>query len=246
MKYEKLKKYREKNNYTIKELSDKINVSEKEIKSWENGALEPNIKYIKKLCQIYNEPLSSFVDGDKVLKEVSKTMRVNLLLTGLVFVFIVIILLLCSIMNNIEKYKEMQIYSFKGESENFIFDNGTLVLSRDNKYINISDFDIKNDLKLKSVTINIAFNETLWVADEYNDSSININEWFKRLKYIEYAKNDNLVSKKKKKDSFSKYKTNFPYDFKVEVNYCTIDDKCSVEILNITSKKLDTTNKVVR
>lgn len=246
MKYEKLKKYREKNNYTIKELSDIINVSEKEIKSWENGALEPNIKYIKKLCQIYNEPLSSFVDGDKMVKELSKTMRVNLFLTGLVFIFIVIILLLCSIMNNIEKYREMDIYSFIGESDNFRFDSGTLILSKDNKYINISSFDIKDDLKLKSATINIAFNETLWVADEYNDSSININEWFKRLKYSEYAKNDNLVSKKEKKDSFSKYKTNFPYDFKVEVNYCTIDDKCSVEILNITSKKLDTTNKAVR
>ena len=218
MKYEKLKKIREKNKYTIKELSNKLNVSEKEIKNWENGTLEPDVKYIKKLCQIYNEPLSTFIDGDK----------------------------LCSIMNNIEKYKEMQIYSFKGESENFIFDNGTLVLSRDNKYINISDFDIKNDLKLKSVTINIAFNESLWIADEYEEGSLNINDWFKNIKYSEYARNENLVLKKEDKDSFSKYKTNFPYDFKVEVNYCTIDDKCSVEILNITSKKLDTTNKIVR
>lgn len=246
MKYENLKKYREKNKYSIKELSNKLKVTEKEIKSWENGTIEPNFIYIKKLCQIYNEPLSTFIDGDKILKDVSKTMHINLLLTGLIFVFIVVILLLCSIMNNLEKYQEMNIYSFNGESDNFKFNKGTLILSRDNKYIDITGFSVKQGIELKSATINIAFNESLWLADEYEDNSVTINDWFNNLRYTEYTKKDDLLHKKDKPDSFSKYNTQFPYDFKVEVNYCTIDNKCSVEILNIKSEKLNTTNKVVK
>lgn len=246
MKYENLKKYREKNKYTIKELSTKIKVSEKTIKSWEDGTLEPSMKYIKKISQLYKVPISVFIDGDKMLSDISKTMHTNLILTGFVFVFIIVILLLCSIVNNIEKYKEMDIYNFSGESENFKFDVGTLILSKNNKYIDLSGFDIKNDLKLKSATINIAFNEILWVADEYENNSVSINDWFKKIRYREYTKNDDLLNKTDKPDSFSKYKTDFPYDFKVEVNYCTIDDTCNVEILSIKSQKLNTTNKVVK
>lgn len=244
MKYENLKKYREKNKYTIKDLSLKINVSEKTIKSWENGTLEPSMKHIKKISQLYNVPINTFINGDKMLSDLSKTMHTNLILTGIVFLFIVVILFLCSVVNNIEKYKEMDIYNFKGESENFKFDIGTLIISKNNKYIDLSGFSIKDNIELKSATINIAFNERLWVADEYNDNSISINDWFKNIRYNEYTKRDDLLLNKDKADSFSKYKTNFPYDFKVEVNYCTTDDKCSVEILSIKSEKLETINKV--
>lgn len=209
MKYENLKKYREKNKYTIKELSTKLNVSEKEIKSWEKGIIEPNMKNIKKICLLYNEPISTFINGDKFFNDVSKTMHINLLLTGFIFVFILIILLLCSIMNHVERYQEMDIYKFSGESENFKFDTGTFILSKNNKYIDLSGFDIKNELKLKSVTVNIAFNEILWVADEYDDNSISINDWFNSLKYSEYAKKDDLLHKKEKKILFQSIKLCF-------------------------------------
>ena len=137
----------------------------------------------------------------------------------------------------------MDVYSFKGESDNFKFKNGLIIMSRDNKFIEFGNFDIKNNLDFKSATINIAFNEAVWQIADYNvEQDGDAKSWFKDIDFNEYVVKAGLLENADKQNSFSKYDNKFPNDFKVEINYCTQDDFCSMEILKIQAEKKITSN----
>lgn len=238
---EKLKRLREKNSYSVKELACILKVNEKNVMNWEKGILKPDIKILKKLSILYNEPISSFISEDKMINELISNKHKQLILNVLILILLILTLVFGSLFVHREKNEKIEIYKFSGESNNFKFDNGLIILSTNNRYIYLSGFEIKSGIEVKSATINIAFNETLWVADEYNDEQTNVKDWFSNLNYSEYLKNYNLSEKTD--NSFYKYKTQFPKDFKVEVNYCTINDDCTVEILSIESESLNVKSK---
>lgn len=133
----------------------------------------------------------------------------------------------------------IRIYYFNGESANFKYEKGLFVKSNNGKYIELSNFKLKNNLNIKSLTINIAFNESIWKVADYDvNSDGDFNNWFNSQKFLEYDKQIITFDKKDDKSSFSEYDTNFPYDFKVEVNYCT-DKICTVEIMNNKSEEVN-------
>ena len=144
----------------------------------------------------------------------------------------------------------MQIlYSFKGESDNFLFRDGLIIISDNKKYIEIANFDVKNNIDVKTMSINIAFNESIWAVKDYQQKeNESVREWLNKIKFNEYGKivENELIDTKKRYDSFIKYDTIiFPNDFKVEINYCT-KDECTVEILDIESSKLESDNKIIK
>lgn len=49
-----IERLRKKNNLTQKELSEKLNVSNKTVSSWEIGRTEPNIGMIESMCAVFN------------------------------------------------------------------------------------------------------------------------------------------------------------------------------------------------
>lgn len=178
----------------------------------------------------------------KISSKYYKLQRVNnIQLIGLFAMFIVILILI-SLMLNTDKYEQESIYSFHGEGDIFSFDNGLLIISRDNRYIDISNFKVKDDVDIKSLTINIAFNESIWAVKDYDDEDISLKQWLNNLRISEYGIKGELFGLKKA-DSFVKYNNIFPKDFKVEINYCT-KDTCTVEILDIEASKLNPDNEL--
>ena len=244
-----LTKLRKKNKLTTSELANKIHVKEKNIIKWEEGRKLPSLYNIKALARLYDVKISKIIDEEILLNLLIKNKKVNIIQIVLIFLIILILALILLLPIHFNKYKtsDIKIYSFNGESDNFLFRDGLLMISDDKKYIEISNFDVKNNLDVKSMSINIAFNESIWTVKDYqkkeNESA---REWLNKIKFNEYGKivENELIDAKKRDDSFIKYDTIiFPNDFKVEINYCT-KDECTVEILDIEASKLESDNKI--
>lgn len=245
----KLSKLRKKNKLTTIELSNKIHVKEKTIIKWEEGRRLPSLYNLKTLAHLYDVKISKIIDEETLLNLLIKNKKVNIIQIGLIILLILILtlVLLFPIHFNNSKPSDIKIYSFKGESDNFLFRDGLIIVSDDKKYIEIANFDVKNDLEVNNISINIAFNESIWAVKDYkkkeNESA---REWLNKIKFAEYGKiiRNELIDSKKNDDSFIKYDTLiFPNDFKVEVNYCT-KVECTVELLDIEATNLESDNKI--
>lgn len=243
----KLLKLRNKHKLTISEVALKLHVKEKKVINWEEGKHLPSLYNLKKLANLYDIKISKIIDEDILLHSVIKQKKINTIQLIFLILLIPVILILLLPINSNDKKTDIRIYSFKGESDNFVFNDGLIIISDDKKYIEISNFDVKNNLDVTSMSINIAFNESIWAVKDYKQTeSASASEWLNKLRLTEYGKiiKKELIDSKKKYDSFVKYDTNiFPNDFKVEVNYCT-KDECTVELLDISSNELVVDNKI--
>lgn len=246
-----LTKLRKKNKLTTSELANKIHVKEKKIIKWEEGKCLPSLYNIKTLANLYDVKISKIIDEETLLNLLIKNKKVNIIQILLIFLLILILtlILLLPIHFNNSKTSDIKIYSFKGESDNFLFRDGLIIISDNKKYIEIANFDVKNNLDVKTMSINIAFNESIWTVKDYQQKeNESVREWLNKIKFNEYGKvvENELIDTKKHDDSFIKYDTIiFPNDFKVEINYCT-KDECTVEILDIEASKLESDNKIIK
>lgn len=240
---------RKKKKMALEELSNKLNIDEKIIIDWETGKLLPSMYMLKKICLVYNIEIDELVSSKQLLDNILKSKSKNIFSIIIILLLIFIMIVLGDIiLNRPVKISDINVFIFEGESDNFLFRDGIFIYSEDKKYIELSNFSVKDNLNIKSMTVNIAFNETIWGVKEYEYSKEESSrEWLNKLKFNEYS---NIVSeedkhdKSKKYDSFTKYdESNFPYDFKVEINYCT-DVICTVEIIDVETKKLDVTNEI--
>ena len=245
MKYEelanKLVKYRNKKKLSIEEVSNKLNICIKKIEEYENGNKKPNIIHLKKLASLYDVPVSKLIDENKLVDILISKQRLDKIEFIIISILIILLIFTASYITNRKSFNNGKdlIYEFKGEGNNFKFEEGILVMNDKTRYIELSDFNVKTNLNLTKLVINIAFNESIWKVDEINScTNIECRNWLNNISYKEYTYNKLPLHKKEKEDSFIEYKDKFPNDFKVEINYCT-NEYCTVEILDVTAKKIN-------
>ena len=245
MKYEELAnnlvKYRNKKKLSIEEASNKLNIKTKKLESYESGKIKPSMYHIKKLASLYDIQVSKLVDEKKLVDTLISKQRLDKIEFIIISLLIILLIFTASYITNRKSFNNGKdlIYEFKGEGKNFIFEEGILVMNDKTRYIELSDFNVKTNLKLRKLVINIAFNESIWKVDEINScTDLECKNWLNNISYKEYTYNKAPLHKLEKEDSFVEYKDNFPNDFKVEINYCT-DEYCTVEILDVTAKKIN-------
>jgi len=62
---EKIKQYRKEQKWTQKELSEKLNVSDKTISSWETGRTYPDLDSLIEVADLFEISLDELIRGDK-------------------------------------------------------------------------------------------------------------------------------------------------------------------------------------
>lgn len=62
---ERLRKIRLDNNYTQQEIAKVFKVSKMTISAWETNKQEPNIDYIKRLCNLFNVTADYLIGYDE-------------------------------------------------------------------------------------------------------------------------------------------------------------------------------------
>ncbi|MGX7201610.1 XRE family transcriptional regulator [Enterococcus plantarum] len=107
-----LKKYRSINEWTQKDLAEKLNVSDKTISSWETGRTYPDVHMLITLSELFGITLDEFLRGDsKMVKRIDtdlklkKVYKYGLITTGIVLLVGVIFL-------NVYQYKNQWVDRF--------------------------------------------------------------------------------------------------------------------------------------
>jgi len=60
-----IKKIREENKLTQKELADKLGVTYQAVSKWENGKNVPDISILKEMSKMFNIDIDEILDGEK-------------------------------------------------------------------------------------------------------------------------------------------------------------------------------------
>ena len=66
-----IKKIRQDNKLTQKELADKLGVTYQAVSKWENGKNVPDISIIKEMSKMFNVDIDEILDGEKKDKKKS-------------------------------------------------------------------------------------------------------------------------------------------------------------------------------
>ncbi|MBR5369875.1 MAG: helix-turn-helix transcriptional regulator [Bacilli bacterium] len=82
-----IKKIREENKLTQKELADKLGVTYQAVSKWENGKNVPDISIIKEMSKMFNIDIDEILDGEK--KDKKKNLYPLLLVVLLIVLLIV-------------------------------------------------------------------------------------------------------------------------------------------------------------
>mgnify|MGYP003289496950 CR=1 FL=1 len=132
-------------------------------------------------------------------------------------------------------------YQFNGKSESFAFDIGKVNFTDTEKGILIKGFKQTKKIKnLSKIKFSIYFNNELWSSQETkpNQQLNKVNSIFKNIIFYErgiICTQDSGVNCEQTKFDNST-ENNFKDITKIEVEYCTTEDKCNIEQFNLNYK----------
>lgn len=92
-----IKKLREENNLTQKDLADKLGVTYQAVSKWENGKNIPDIGVMKQISEDFSINLDEILNGEKIKKDKRKKL---LLIVPFLLLIIIISIIILKINNN--------------------------------------------------------------------------------------------------------------------------------------------------
>ncbi len=220
-------------NMSTNDLASLLKIDEQIVQDWIDGAKIPNYKQLVKISSLLDIEMGKMVNFEEINTFLNKKNLIIKILNSIIILFVLIIIILSVKLNkNTVSKEDFKIYEFNATGEKFEVKKGFFVKHNDKKYIELSNFTLKKKMNIKTMNINVSYNDTVWAIKEYKYSKDgNLNSWLKKIELKEYAE------PRKGSDSFANYSFNsFPGNMKIEVNYCLTDNECFIDILNIESK----------
>lgn len=139
-----------------KDLADKLNVSISAVSKWERGKCLPDVSLFNDLCDILSITINELLKGERKVenKESNKILTDYLqykekqskkrrLYQGIISILIIIVLLL--FLYFVNSYKTINISVLSAYSNNFIYENGILIKSKENNALVEGNIKIRND-----------------------------------------------------------------------------------------------------
>lgn len=132
-------------------------------------------------------------------------------------------------------------YAFVGETENFIFENGKINFTKKNGMFELSNFNLSDNSSVdgdgvKTAKIRVYFDNKEWGGDDYTLDDGDFNIWLNETYLYEgvsypcrngYENCGVVISAKIDKNEF-------PNNMKIEINYCTKNNKCEKETFEVS------------
>lgn len=148
---------RKEKKITQQELSEKLIISRENVSKWERGVNMPTPETLLKLSEIFEVSINEILSGerkneknnekiDNISLEIlidSNKKRRKLVIT---FVLIIILILLIFLVYYfINTYNTIYVYRVAGENENFSFNEGIAIFSKNKSYLRLGTIKSKND-----------------------------------------------------------------------------------------------------
>lgn len=192
---------RKKDGLTQEDLADRMFVSRQTISDIELGKTEPTYDKVKDFANILNVSILDIFNGEKTDKndvkktnetitninnEVTKSIKSKyskILITIITLFIIVIFSILVYYFFN--SYNSVKFYKVVGESENFITNEGLLIISKENINFSLS-VSAKEDLQIKKMALRYKENDKDELVQELSDSYFYITDYYNYNEFFDY------------------------------------------------------------
>ncbi len=136
---------RGRHNLTQEELANKIFISRKTISKWETGKGLPSIELLRPLCDELNISLYELLMGEfirmasetegGITKRIlnSPKFKISVILGTILLLFMILCYLIVHL-------NDIKVYTINYEDKNFTIENGMIVFSKTDCFINLGDF----------------------------------------------------------------------------------------------------------
>lgn len=226
-----IKELRKENKMSQQNLADMIPIDRTGLSKWENGETIPPIDKMIKICEIFKISIDELISGERSNKENINIHRNNLfdylisqdskyrkikkiLFSTLIIIFILIVIFLIYYFN--QTYNTEKIFKINTSSENYVVENGILIITRETSYfkigainneiLNITIYHKKNGKNIvmfegSSDSLITDFNGYNGFINNKNIDKIKDNLYLKinedevKLYLTEYYNNDDLILK---------------------------------------------------
>jgi len=174
-----IKKIREDNKLTQKELADKLGVTFQAVSKWENGKNVPDISIIKEMSKEFNIDINEILEGEK--KEVKKT---NYLYPIILVIVLIILLGVGTIIYN--KNDDYEFKTISSKCEDFKI-TGSAAYNKDRATIYISNVEFcgkEDTTKYKKITCTLyeTYKDTKTkISDCSTSKNINLEDYLKEV-----------------------------------------------------------------
>lgn len=171
-----IKKIREDNNLTQKELADKLNVTYQAVSKWENGKNLPDISILTEICNEFNIDMSNFLKGNYHKKKKNSV---------IIIITLIVLLLLCFVIYKIYN-KPFSLKPIESACESFKV-SGSIAYDNKNTSIIISNIenctgDTKEYDTFKCSLFENNNNKKIRISSYYTDKDNNIEGYLNKLK----------------------------------------------------------------
>lgn len=174
-----IKKIRQDNKLTQKELADKLGVTYQAVSKWENGKNVPDIAILKEMSKMFNINIDEILDGEK------KSKKKNEYIYPLVLVILLILLLGLGYLlyNNNDNYEFKTITTTCSDFKI----SGSAAYNKDKATIYISNVEFcgkEDKTKYKSITCTLyeTYNNTKTKISNCNKKKdINLEDYLKEV-----------------------------------------------------------------
>ena len=197
-----IKQLREEQGMTQEQLAEKIPISREGVSKWERAKNFPDINTIKKLSEIFDVSIDELLCGERNPKEniaLELYSQRNKIKRNLKLLIILLVIIIISFFTYyfINQYKSIKVYTISGIGENYIVNDGLIVLTNEKLFFyigNISNNDIDNKLKIDKIELyynSVESKNLIYESDSNNISFYDYNG------YNEYWNFDNNIEKTK-------------------------------------------------
>lgn len=222
-----IKKLREENNLTQKDLADKYNVTYQAVSKWENKKAIPDIVILKSMSEDFNISIDNILNGEYEKNNSSNKKKNIIILFALILIISLLIILKFS-----SKERDFEFKTLSTRCDNFTISGNISYNSKKSSiYITNINYCGGNDTtkyeEIECILYEIDGNKEIKINSykSNNEKTITLEEFLRNVNFV--IDNYNRVCKKYTKDSFK-----LTIKAKVEgktINYdipLSLDEKC--------------------
>lgn len=227
MNYEKIGNFirtlREEHGWSQEKLANKIYVDRTKINKLEKGTRNIQLEDVIVLSELFDVSFEEIIAGEKktsknkyqlhkmfsnYLKEQNSKIKKAKFFTILWLGVLVIFFIILTVLYFFQNFRSIKVYKFYGESENYVINNGILILSKEKIYFQINN--IKPDVSEIEIYTEINNEKSLVYKGSHD---IIFNDFYGYNSFISY---DDFINGKQNiyiKINGSEIKLNFIEDF---------------------------------
>ena len=182
-----IKKIRQDNNLTQKDLADKLGVTYQAVSKWENGKNVPDIATLKEISKLFNINIDEILDGEKK-EQNNNDNKLNNYIYPIILVVLIIALLIVGTVVYSNKQNDFEFKTISSKCKDFKI-NGSAAYNKDKASIYISNVEFcgkEDTTKYKSISC------TLYEVNEDTRTKISDCDKKKNIDLEEFLKGVNI------------------------------------------------------